>query len=190
MKYALYIGRWQPFHNGHAAIIQKALDAGKNVCIAIRDTELSPNDPYDAADRMFMIEEAYWELVKSGRVRVIIIPDIEGVYYGRGVGYAVVQYEMPDDVEGISATEIRRLREAGDDSWKSMVPGLYSATAAGPRNEVSTIGSVWTLIISHTRITNTCPANPSTRQSTRGLKSPIRTLTPGRTRWAATRIAT
>jgi adenylylsulfate kinase len=40
-KYALFIGRWQPFHNSHKFLIDKALSEGKNVCVAIRDTELS-----------------------------------------------------------------------------------------------------------------------------------------------------
>ena len=38
---ALMIGRFQPFHNGHKYIIDQAFAEGKNVCIAIRDTELS-----------------------------------------------------------------------------------------------------------------------------------------------------
>ena len=40
-KYSLFIGRWQPFHKGHKFIIDHALKQGKNVAIAIRDTEIS-----------------------------------------------------------------------------------------------------------------------------------------------------
>ena len=40
-KYALFIGRWQPFHNGHKHIIQNALDEGKNVLIACRETPIT-----------------------------------------------------------------------------------------------------------------------------------------------------
>lgn len=40
-KYALFIGRWQPFHNGHKHLIDSALLRGDDVCIAIRNTEIS-----------------------------------------------------------------------------------------------------------------------------------------------------
>ena len=37
MKYSLFIGRWQPWHNGHKWLIDQRLKEGKNVCIGIRD---------------------------------------------------------------------------------------------------------------------------------------------------------
>ena len=40
-------------------------------------------------------------------VRVIIIPDIESVNYGRGVGYEIIEHEPPAQIKRISATEIR-----------------------------------------------------------------------------------
>jgi predicted nucleotidyltransferase len=55
-------------------------------------------------------------------VRVIGLPDIESVNIGRGVGYAVNEYVVPDDIAGISATEIREMRLKGDNSWKHNVP--------------------------------------------------------------------
>lgn len=49
-----------------------------------------------------------------GRVRVIIIPDIESVNYGRGVGYDIIEHIPPGDIHDISATKIRKkLRDAG-----------------------------------------------------------------------------
>jgi predicted nucleotidyltransferase len=38
------------------------------------------------------------------------------------VGYEVVRYDVPEDVAGISATEIRAKKKSGDDTWKAMVP--------------------------------------------------------------------
>ena len=35
-KYSLFIGRWQPWHEGHLWLINQRLKEKKNVCIAIR----------------------------------------------------------------------------------------------------------------------------------------------------------
>ena len=52
---------------------------------------------------------------------IMIIPDISGVFYGRGVGYAVDEIEPPDDIKGISATKIRDMIKSGDSEWKDIV---------------------------------------------------------------------
>ena len=51
MKYSLFIGRYQPFHQGHQELIETVLNDGKNVCIAVRDTPISETDPYSLEDR-------------------------------------------------------------------------------------------------------------------------------------------
>ena len=38
---------------------------------------------------------------------ISVIPDIESVNYGRGVGYDVIYHEPPKDIERISGTKIR-----------------------------------------------------------------------------------
>jgi len=43
-KYSLMIGRYQPFHEGHQKLVQKVLDEGKKVCIALRDTPIDENN--------------------------------------------------------------------------------------------------------------------------------------------------
>jgi hypothetical protein len=40
-------------------------------------------------------------------LKIMVIPDIEGVYYGRDVGYKVEQLSVPEEVAAISATKIR-----------------------------------------------------------------------------------
>jgi hypothetical protein len=42
------------------------------------------------------------------KIHVSIIPDIESVNYGRGVGYDVIYHEPPTDVAAISGTKIRK----------------------------------------------------------------------------------
>ena len=45
---------------------------------------------------------------------ISIIPDIESVNYGRGVGYEIIEHIPPDDIKEVSATKIREgLREDG-----------------------------------------------------------------------------
>ena len=110
-KYWMYPGRWQPFHKGHEAIISSALKKGENVWIAIRETEISENNPYTAEQRLEMIKRAYGDLY-GDKVIATVIPDIEGIRYGRKVGYKVEQVEVPKNIEKISATRIR----AGEDN--------------------------------------------------------------------------
>jgi len=45
-----------------------------------------------------------------------IIPDIESVNYGRGVGYDVIYHEPPADVAVISGTAIRKGEMKSDGS--------------------------------------------------------------------------
>ena len=42
------------------------------------------------------------------KVKVIIIPDIESINYGREVGYDIIEHFPPEKVKKISATEIRK----------------------------------------------------------------------------------
>ena len=42
------------------------------------------------------------------KVKVIIIPDIESVNYGRGVGYDIIEHVPPKNIGDISATKIRK----------------------------------------------------------------------------------
>ena len=55
------------------------------------------------------------DLIADGRVVTSIIPDIESVNYGRGVGYEIIEHVPPKDIEEISATRIREdMRTRGE----------------------------------------------------------------------------
>jgi hypothetical protein len=106
-KYAMYIGRWQNWHVGHEWLIRQQLDKGKNVWVAIRDVPEDENNPKSAYKVMMdLIEEPFFQ-ENIDRILVSIIPDIESVNYGRGVGYDVIYHEPPTDVAAISGTAIR-----------------------------------------------------------------------------------
>ena len=106
-KYAMYIGRWQNWHKGHEWLIRQQLDKGKNVWVAIRDVPEDENNPKSAYKVMMdLIEDPFFQ-ENIDRILVSIIPDIESVNYGRGVGYDVIYHEPPTDVAAISGTAIR-----------------------------------------------------------------------------------
>ena len=114
MQYSLFIGRWQPWHDGHQWLIDQRLKEGKNVCLAIRDVETNDNQPWSPEVIKKDLEVRFQEEIQEGKIKVIIIPDIESVNYGRGVGYQIIQHNPPEDIKEISATKIReQMRKDG-----------------------------------------------------------------------------
>ena len=68
----LYIGRFQPYHLGHQAVIHKIVEEVDEVVIAIGSAQVShtPENPFTAGERMTMIYGALEDL----RDRCYIIP--------------------------------------------------------------------------------------------------------------------
>ncbi len=108
MKYSMFIGRWQPWHKGHRWLIDQRLSENKNVLICIRDMDTDEDNPYKPIEVKENLEKELHDLIKENRVKVIIIPDIESVNYGRGVGYDIIEHTPPKDIKEISATKIRK----------------------------------------------------------------------------------
>jgi len=96
----LFIGRWQPFHTGHQAIICEALEKGP-VAIGVRMTAKDENNPAPAMERMDCIREEF----QHDDVEVFLCPDIDSIHIGRDVGYEIVQHAA---VPGVSGTELRK----------------------------------------------------------------------------------
>jgi adenylylsulfate kinase len=113
-QYAMFIGRWQPLHDGHKAMFQKAMQQGKNVLICIRDGEVNEKNPFTSEQVKENIETNYASFFKQGEVKVMIIPDICSVEFGRGVGYDIIEHIPPSEIADISATKIReQLKKEG-----------------------------------------------------------------------------
>ena len=108
MKRALFIGRWQPLHPGHQWLFNQKLEQGIPILIAVRDTPVNDSNPFTTEDVIVNLEREYSVEVESGMVKIIPIPDIESVNYGRGVGYEINEFVPPEDIGKISATEIRK----------------------------------------------------------------------------------
>jgi len=114
MKRALFIGRWQPLHPGHQWLFNQKLEQGIPILIAVRDTPINDSNPFTTDDVIANLEKEYSEEVKSGSVKIIPIPDIESVNYGRGVGYEINEFVPPKNIGKISATKIRESLEKDD----------------------------------------------------------------------------
>lgn len=58
--YLVYIGRFEPFHNGHAAVIRTALGRARKVIVLVgsADTPRTIRNPWTVAERSVMIESA------------------------------------------------------------------------------------------------------------------------------------
>lgn len=106
-KFALFIGRWQPFHEGHQWLIDQKLKEGKRVCIAIRDVPKDDKNWWSSEEIQEMLEERFLDECFRGVIRVIIIPDIESINIGRGIGYDIIEHIPPQEIHDISATKIR-----------------------------------------------------------------------------------
>lgn len=107
MKYSIFIGRYQPLHQGHEKLIRSVLNEGKNVCVMLRDTDISSSDPYTVEERKTMFYEKFKEEIDSNRMIVMGVPDVEEVCYGRQVGWGIREIRLDKETENISATKIR-----------------------------------------------------------------------------------
>jgi phosphopantetheine adenylyltransferase len=106
-KYAMYVGRWQNWHKGHEWLINQQLEKGKDVWVAIRNVPTDENNPKTAQQVMMDLAEEPFFVENSHKIQISIIPDIESINYGRGVGYDVIYHEPPSEIEKISGTSIR-----------------------------------------------------------------------------------
>jgi adenylylsulfate kinase len=116
-KRAMFVGRWQPLHNGHKWLIGEKLDKNIPVLICVRDIPPDDKNPFTTEETVDMLETVY----ADKDVVVMTIPDIESVNYGRGVGYGIIEHVPPPNIGFISATEIRNKINQGDSSWKDNV---------------------------------------------------------------------
>jgi cytidyltransferase-like protein len=104
---ALFIGRYQPFHEGHQKLIEEGIRRVGQACIAVRNTHgLDAKNPLPFFAVKQRIETALSAF--TGKFVVIPVPNITNVFYGRDVGYVVERITLDEDIEAISATKIRQ----------------------------------------------------------------------------------
>ena len=118
----LLLGRWQPWHDGHLALFERAIAKTGQVVIQVRDVEGSSGGE-GQDDNPFSFEEISQEIAEklflsgykiNDDFVIQLVPNITNITYGRGVGYEIEEESFSADVESISATKIRKnLRDEG-----------------------------------------------------------------------------
>ena len=118
----LLLGRWQPWHEGHLALFERAISKTGQVVIQVRDVKDSSGGE-GQEDNPFSFEQISKDiskkLSKSGYTInedyiIQLVPNITNITYGRGVGYKIEQESFDSETESISATNIRKsLRDEG-----------------------------------------------------------------------------
>lgn len=101
------LGRWQPWHAGHTALFERLLERTGQVCIMIRSTSGTEGNPFDVNDVIVNIHTALREKY-NGQYKVIVVPNIVHIGWGRGVGYTAGEETFDESITSISATNIRK----------------------------------------------------------------------------------
>ena len=102
------LGRWQPWHEGHRALFERAIAKTGQVAIQIRDCQgWQGSNP-------FAIEQVKASITRNldplyqGQYVIQVVPNITNITYGRDVGYKIEQEEFDASITKISATKIRK----------------------------------------------------------------------------------
>ena len=106
-KTCIYIGRFQPFHEGHKNIFLKALKKDKQIAILVMDSyKVNKKNPFKYKNVTEIIRKS---LIKYKNKFIIIkVPVVSRVIYGRNVGYKIQRIKLSKSLEKISATKIRK----------------------------------------------------------------------------------
>jgi len=142
-KTALFIGRFQPFHNAHLSDVELELKEGNKIIIAIGSSQEShtKENPFTFEERKDMITEVLKDNKINAEIIAVpdinenekwvdhvksIIPNFDVVYTGNDLTEQLfkeknIPVRKITLIPGISATEIRKRIFHGND-WKELVP--------------------------------------------------------------------
>lgn len=102
------LGRWQPWHQGHRALFERALTKTGQVCIMVRDCQnWNDSNPFAVSDVINYIKRDLDPLYQ-GQYEIVAVPNIVNITYGRDVGYTIEQEVFDEQIHSISATNIRK----------------------------------------------------------------------------------
>lgn len=124
------LGRWQPWHEGHTQLFERAMKITGQVCIMVRDVggiigeDAGAGRTIKQDDNPFnfdkVSEDIAGKLFTRGYIigeefEVMLVPNIVDISYGRGVGYTFTEHDLGETIHNISATKIRKeMRENGE----------------------------------------------------------------------------
>lgn len=104
----LLLGRYQPWHEGHRALFERALAKTGQVIIQIRDCQgWNGSNPFEFEKVVKFIKQDL-DPIYQGQYEVMLVPNITNITYGRDVGYKIEQEVFDDSIHSISATKIRK----------------------------------------------------------------------------------
>jgi hypothetical protein len=102
------LGRWQPWHDGHRALFERAIAKTGQVCIMIRDCQgWQGSNPFEIEKVKAFIKRDLDPLYQ-GQYEIQVVPNIVNITYGRDVGYKIEQESFDSSITDISATKIRK----------------------------------------------------------------------------------
>jgi hypothetical protein len=101
----LMLGRYQPWHEGHHALYEEAVNRTEQVMLGVRNTyNTSAKDPLDFDQvKGYIAQDPVMD-----KAMVIKMPNITNIVYGRDVGYKIEQVSLGAEIEAISATQKRK----------------------------------------------------------------------------------
>jgi len=105
------LGRWQPFHEGHVKLFERALAKTGQVAIQVRDCQNWNNsNPFSFEEvKMGIIEKLdSYNYVYGKDYMIMLVPNITNITYGRDVGYTIEKETFSQEIHDISATKIRK----------------------------------------------------------------------------------
>ena len=98
----LMLGRYQPWHEGHAALKDEAHKRTNQVLVGIRNTyDTSEKDP-------FTFDQVNSFIPNENNELKLRLPNITNIVYGRDVGYNIEKVELSAELQAISATQKRK----------------------------------------------------------------------------------
>ena len=102
------LGRWQPWHDGHRALFERAIAKTGQVCIMIRDCQgWQGSNPFEIEKVKAFIKRDL-DPIYQGQYEIQVVPNIVNITYGRDVGYKIEQESFDETIHSISATKIRK----------------------------------------------------------------------------------
>ena len=111
---AQMLGRWQPFHDGHYKLFKEILKKTGQVLIMVRDVQGIDDNPFDFDTVKKNIEDRL-NPEFAEQFKIILVPNITNICYGRGVGYKIEEIVLDEETQKISATKIRaKMRDKGE----------------------------------------------------------------------------
>jgi bifunctional NMN adenylyltransferase/nudix hydrolase len=75
--YLVFIGRFQPFHNGHFEVLSKALRLARNVIVVFGSARRprTVKDPWTVSERAVMVSATFPQEADAGRIRFVSVVD-------------------------------------------------------------------------------------------------------------------